>query len=86
MASIPIPKAELNGVTNGDVAHVYDVIIVGAGFSGIANLHRLREDGLNCHVFEAGSYPVLPAAASQCIFPHLPLCFPFTSINTHSYV
>ncbi|KAF2640036.1 FAD/NAD(P)-binding domain-containing protein [Massarina eburnea CBS 473.64] len=51
MASIPVPKAELNGTAEGSS---YDAIIIGAGFSGISNLHRLRSDGLNCHVFEAG--------------------------------
>ncbi|KAF2687658.1 FAD/NAD(P)-binding domain-containing protein [Lentithecium fluviatile CBS 122367] len=55
MASIPVPKAEVNGTTNGHAVQEYDVIIVGAGFSGISNLHRLRNDGLKCHVFEAGS-------------------------------
>ncbi|KAF2845443.1 FAD/NAD(P)-binding domain-containing protein [Plenodomus tracheiphilus IPT5] len=33
----------------------YDVIIVGAGFSGISSLHRLRKAGLRAHIFEAGS-------------------------------
>ncbi|KAF2477733.1 FAD/NAD(P)-binding domain-containing protein [Lindgomyces ingoldianus] len=54
MASIP--KSSISG-TEGDttVPRQYDVIVVGAGFSGISNLHRLRNDGLKVHVFEAGS-------------------------------
>lgn len=31
----------------------YDVIVVGAGFSGMYALHKLRSDGLNVHVFDA---------------------------------
>ena len=34
---------------------MYDAVIVGAGFSGLYQLHRLRECGFNVHVFEAGS-------------------------------
>ncbi|MCP1834850.1 cation diffusion facilitator CzcD-associated flavoprotein CzcO [Bradyrhizobium sp. USDA 4518] len=33
----------------------YDVIIVGAGLSGMYQLHRLRELGLSARVFEAGT-------------------------------
>src|SRR5438874_410982 len=33
----------------------YDVIVVGAGLSGMYMLHRLRELGLSVRVFEAGS-------------------------------
>ncbi len=33
----------------------YDVIIIGAGISGMYQLHRLRELGLRVRVFEAGS-------------------------------
>lgn len=32
-----------------------DGLVVGAGFSGVAMLHRLRKLGLNAKVFEAGS-------------------------------
>jgi cation diffusion facilitator CzcD-associated flavoprotein CzcO len=32
-----------------------DVVVVGAGFSGMYQLHKLREQGLNVQVFEAGS-------------------------------
>lgn len=58
MASIPIRTEDINGIANGDapVQH-YDVIVIGAGFSGIANLYRLRKDGLKVHVFESGTYP-----------------------------
>lgn len=33
-----------------------DVLVAGAGFSGIYSLYKLRQQGLNVHVFEAGSY------------------------------
>ncbi|KAI0620913.1 Pyr-redox-3 multi-domain protein [Pyrenophora tritici-repentis] len=33
----------------------YDVIIIGAGFSGISALHRFRNQSLHSHIFEAGS-------------------------------
>src|SRR5476651_2523679 len=33
----------------------YDVIIIGAGMSGLYQLYRLRELGLRVRVFEAGS-------------------------------
>src|SRR5262245_34576127 len=33
----------------------YDVIVIGAGISGMYQLHRLRELGLRARVFEAGS-------------------------------
>jgi cation diffusion facilitator CzcD-associated flavoprotein CzcO len=32
-----------------------DVVIVGAGFSGLYALHRLRELGLRCRIYETGS-------------------------------
>jgi cation diffusion facilitator CzcD-associated flavoprotein CzcO len=57
MASIPVVKEDVSiSSTNDNSAHHYDVIIIGAGFSGISNLHRLRGDGMQCHVFEAGMY------------------------------
>lgn len=56
MASIHVVKEDVNGSIQDDSVQQYDVIIIGAGFSGINNLHRLRNDGLNCHVFEAGMY------------------------------
>jgi cyclohexanone monooxygenase len=33
----------------------YDAVIVGAGFSGLYMLHRLRQQGLSCRVYEAGT-------------------------------
>ena len=33
----------------------FDAIIIGAGLSGMYQLHRLREQGLRVHVFEAGT-------------------------------
>lgn len=32
-----------------------DVLIVGAGFGGIYLMHRLRQLGLKCKIYEAGS-------------------------------
>ncbi|MFD4706683.1 flavin-containing monooxygenase [Gottfriedia sp. NPDC058432] len=32
----------------------FDAIVIGAGFSGLYMLHRLREDGLSVRVYEAG--------------------------------
>ncbi|MFF2445556.1 NAD(P)-binding protein [Neobacillus sp. NPDC058068] len=32
----------------------YDAVVVGAGFSGLYMLHRLREAGFSTRVFEAG--------------------------------
>jgi ribulose 1,5-bisphosphate synthetase/thiazole synthase len=57
MASVPVPPDEVNGTTtNGSVTakEEYDAIIIGAGFSGISALHRLRKDGLKAHIFESG--------------------------------
>ena len=31
-----------------------DVLIVGAGFGGIYLMHKLRQLGFNCKIFEAG--------------------------------
>ena len=33
----------------------YDVVIVGAGFSGMYMLYKLRQQGLSVRVFEAGT-------------------------------
>ena len=33
----------------------YDAIVIGAGISGMYQLHRLRQLGLRVRVFEAGS-------------------------------
>ncbi len=35
-------------------AQTYDAVIVGAGFSGLYMLHRLRQQGVSARVFEAG--------------------------------
>lgn len=40
--------------TNGTNGATYDVVIVGAGFSGIAMLYRLRKLGLSVRIFESG--------------------------------
>ena len=40
---------------SGNSPQVFDAIVIGAGFSGLAMLYRLRELGLSVRVFEAGS-------------------------------
>jgi cation diffusion facilitator CzcD-associated flavoprotein CzcO len=40
--------------TGADMAERYEVIIVGAGLSGMYQLYRLRQQGLSVRVFEAG--------------------------------
>lgn len=61
MASVPVATDEVNSNTNGGSTNEqeYDVIIIGAGFSGISSLHRLRKDSLKAHIFEAGESPAL---------------------------
>jgi hypothetical protein len=54
MATVPVPKE-----TVGGAVQQYDVIIVGAGFSGISSLYRLRKDGLRAHIFESGMLWIL---------------------------
>jgi ribulose 1,5-bisphosphate synthetase/thiazole synthase len=51
MASIPLDSSQVNG----DSVQHYDVIVIGAGFSGIANIYRLRKDGFKVHCFESGT-------------------------------
>ena len=36
-------------------ASQFDVVVVGAGFAGLRNLHTFREQGLSVAVLEAGS-------------------------------
>ncbi|OQO11674.1 hypothetical protein B0A48_03401 [Cryoendolithus antarcticus] len=43
-----------NGHTNETVKHQCDVLVVGAGFSGITAIHRFRKLGLKVKCFEAG--------------------------------
>lgn len=53
-SSLPVAQT----ITNGSASIVlpeYDVIIVGAGFSGISALHRMRKAGLKAYIFEGGS-------------------------------
>ncbi|WP_350149769.1 NAD(P)-binding protein, partial [Thalassospira sp.] len=38
-----------------DDAEVFDALIVGAGFNGIYQLHRLRQEGFKVRLFEAGA-------------------------------
>ncbi|KAF2025437.1 FAD/NAD(P)-binding domain-containing protein [Setomelanomma holmii] len=42
-------------VADAESTRDYDVIIVGAGFSGISALHRLRKEEMKAHIFEAAS-------------------------------
>ncbi|MDE0745792.1 MAG: NAD(P)-binding protein, partial [SAR202 cluster bacterium] len=38
-----------------DIKIDYDAIVIGAGISGLYQLYKLREIGLNVRVFEAGT-------------------------------
>ena len=40
---------------SGEEHSKYDVLIIGAGLSGIYSLYRMREIGLKARVLEAGS-------------------------------
>lgn len=44
-----------HGRANGADDHVYDMVIIGAGFGGIRMLHEARQLGLTAKVLEAGS-------------------------------
>lgn len=43
-----------NNPSTGSIVHC-DVLIIGAGFSGVSMLYRLRKLGLNTKIFESGS-------------------------------
>ncbi len=46
----------MNGSRSGDASGLdYDVIVVGAGFAGLYQLHRLRDLGMSVVLLEAGS-------------------------------
>jgi cation diffusion facilitator CzcD-associated flavoprotein CzcO len=47
-------KESTNGTNDSSSPTSYDCIVVGAGFSGISALHRLRSLNLSAHIFEAG--------------------------------
>src|SRR4030095_281660 len=51
-AQQPIPTADTGP---GEEVEQFDVIIIGAGVTGLYALYRLRERGLSVRVFEAGS-------------------------------
>ena len=45
-----------NGETNGSSADIeLDALIIGAGFAGVYMLHRIRKEGFNVKLVEAGS-------------------------------
>jgi cation diffusion facilitator CzcD-associated flavoprotein CzcO len=46
---------ERDDVTNESLRGYYDAVVVGAGFSGLYMLYRLREQGLSVRVFERAS-------------------------------
>jgi cation diffusion facilitator CzcD-associated flavoprotein CzcO len=48
-----VAEKQVGGSVMGQQA--YDAVIVGAGFSGLYMLHRLREQGLTARVYEAGT-------------------------------
>src|SRR5580658_4911701 len=54
MAGRPIPSGRSVSMQS-DSGGRYDVVIVGAGLSGLQMLHRVRELGLSVRVFEAGA-------------------------------
>ena len=47
--------ASSNTATGEETSRSYDAVVVGAGFSGLYMLHKLRGLGLSARVFEAGS-------------------------------
>ena len=52
-------NAEVHEMTNGNaapspVSYDCDVLVVGAGFSGITAIHRFRKLGLEVKCFESG--------------------------------
>lgn len=56
---LPVGSAAMDWVANEidrliNPADEVDAVVVGAGFSGMYQLHRLRDMGLNVRVFEAG--------------------------------
>ena len=46
--------SETDAHTERDGATDVDAVVVGAGFSGLYMLHRLREQGFDVRVFEKG--------------------------------
>lgn len=53
-------KTQTNGTngssdTNGDHSLELDAVIIGGGFAGVYLLHRLRQNGFNVKIIEAGS-------------------------------
>ena len=72
MAPVPFFGAESQEVApdkHPDIVQVYDVIIVGAGFSGISALYRLRKQGLTAHIFETGkSDPMVHSGCAHIVF------------------
>src|SRR5882762_11262745 len=50
-----IASSETQAPPDAAPALVYDAIIIGAGMSGMYQLHRLRELGMRVRVFEAGT-------------------------------
>src|SRR5437763_15381044 len=46
-------EIEMTGIGAGPIER-WEVIVIGAGLSGMYQLYRLRELGFNAHVYEAG--------------------------------
>lgn len=68
--------------TNAAVAR-YDALVIGAGFSGVSMLYRLRKLGLNAKIFEAGDdfggtwhWNRYPGARVDSEFPYYQLTIP----------
>lgn len=50
MSTSTAPETSTTDAANVD----YDAVIVGAGFSGMYQLHKLRQQGMTAHIFETG--------------------------------
>ena len=48
-------QIDRNTETSITDAHEYDVIIIGAGFSGVYQLHRFRQLGYSVRLLDAGA-------------------------------
>jgi cyclohexanone monooxygenase len=51
---VPKSVAEQEKTGESPLTATHDVVVVGAGFSGLYMMYRLRELGLTSRVFEAG--------------------------------
>ena len=75
-------KAIANGTSSTPTISV-DALVIGAGFGGLYSIHKLRQLGLNVHLFEAGSslggtwhWNAYPGARVDSEFPFYQLSIP----------